>query len=336
MSLLLQYNVSLDAGLVPCKSSGPKFGLLPAMVSKLPIPEPSPGDRASRPRRSAALSLAAAGSLLLHAAVVGFAWLQLTPSDAIGGGGTTLEAISVEVIPAAALDARLAQPQVDASAAASQSIAETDGQLLDAAASPPPQETMPRAHALAAELPEPRQVEARTPADQETEPRDMEMLHEAVPDIASALLTLPTEPPWVPPEPIEKPRESPPETVQSSPPPSVPSAGGAAARGMNGQTGASAAATARPGALRRYAMAVSKALESAKAKSRPQGRRGRAIVRFVLTEDGELALAELTRASGDAAVDKAALDLLRKASFPEPPAGATRAELTYTVPVDFR
>lgn len=69
----------------------------------------------------------------------------------------------------------------------------------------------------------------------------------------------------------------------------------------------------------------------------PEGRwgSGRVVVGFRISRSGELLGASIARSSGNAAIDRAALDCVRRAGpFPAPPRGATPAELAQSM--DFR
>ena len=73
-------------------------------------------------------------------------------------------------------------------------------------------------------------------------------------------------------------------------------------------------------------------------------RHGRAIhatgvakIAFAIDREGHLVSARIAHGSGSAAVDAAALGLVRRAApFPTPPTGAGDKELTFVVPVSFK
>jgi TonB family protein len=61
------------------------------------------------------------------------------------------------------------------------------------------------------------------------------------------------------------------------------------------------------------------------------------IVNFVLDRVGHLLSARVVKGSGDAAFDEAALEMLRRSDpLPRPPSAIPDADLSVTVPVDFR
>ncbi len=71
----------------------------------------------------------------------------------------------------------------------------------------------------------------------------------------------------------------------------------------------------------------------------PQGRHGTATVRVQLTvsRDGRLQAVGLSASSGSQALDRAALDAVRRAGrFPAAPQGLTKASYTFRVPMTFR
>jgi protein TonB len=93
-------------------------------------------------------------------------------------------------------------------------------------------------------------------------------------------------------------------------------------------------AAASPGAVQEYARYVSQAL--AKTKPTGAGRSGTVKVRLEIAAGGKLAGAEITKSSGNRKLDEIALEAVRRARFPAPPAGMTAAQLTYDVPYHFR
>jgi protein TonB len=64
---------------------------------------------------------------------------------------------------------------------------------------------------------------------------------------------------------------------------------------------------------------------------------GRAVVTFGVASSGGLRFVRLARSSGDGRLDQAALAAVRRSSpFPPPPAGASSAQLTFTIGLSFR
>lgn len=65
------------------------------------------------------------------------------------------------------------------------------------------------------------------------------------------------------------------------------------------------------------------------------GNRGRAVVRFTISRSGRVTSVRLARRSGNAAIDRAALSMVRRASpFPPIPAGMN-GRMSFTVPVSY-
>jgi TonB family protein len=111
--------------------------------------------------------------------------------------------------------------------------------------------------------------------------------------------------------------------------------GGAAARGKAViQTKPRAPAAASAGSLQAYAKLVSQAL----ARTKPKGIGGQGIakVRFTIANSGRLSSVAIVSSSGDKKLDQKAIDAVRHAVFPTPPAGMTVSQLTYEIPYQFR
>jgi TonB family protein len=111
--------------------------------------------------------------------------------------------------------------------------------------------------------------------------------------------------------------------------------GGAAARGKAViQTKPRAPAAASAGSIQAYAKLVSQAL----ARTKPKGIGGQGIakVRFTIADSGRLSSVAIVSSSGDKKLDQRAMDAVRQAVFPSPPAGMTVSQLTYEIPYQFR
>jgi protein TonB len=235
-------------------------------------------------------------ALLAHAALFG-ALLHAPDQPMAGGGGQQIDAISVTIVSSKVLESReLEVPQPSAPAAAA-SVESNDGAPESAPA--PAAET----HDEKRQKEEPH--EEKKPAE------------EPVP-AAEAI--------------FEVPKEAQPQRKQES---AAPAAGGVAARGDAAtESKAAAPAAASAGALREYARYVSQALS----KSKPKGAGGLGTVRvkFTIAADGGIASLEIAKTSGSGRLDALALEAVRHAKFPQPPAGLTLAQLTYEVPYHFR
>ena len=111
--------------------------------------------------------------------------------------------------------------------------------------------------------------------------------------------------------------------------------GGAASRGKAiTQTKPRAATAASAGSIQQYAKSVSQAL--ARTKPKGIGAQGVAKIRFTISPSGRLGSVEIVGSSGDKKLDQRAIDAVRQAVFPPPPAGMTVSQLTYQIPYQFR
>ncbi|MDX2158973.1 MAG: TonB family protein [Hyphomicrobiaceae bacterium] len=279
------------------------------------------------PRPSSSARIIAAGviSLALHGALLG--WLvHRPPLDGIGAGVQDLEAVSIEVISAAALESLSARASTAAVGAAAP-VSEAVG--VDA---PSQAESI----AVAAGEPEPK-PEANPPP-----PPDIVAKPDQGPEAADALVVAETPSP-----PSKTSVERKPEAQEPVEKPPTPIAATASEAQMASVTGGAtshaaaaesveseAAAGASPGELARYALAVRLAL----GRTRPShvGRKGKVVVSFRLSPDGTIEIAEIHRTSGSPAADRAALAAMHAATFPLPPAGSTAAQRSYIVPFDFK
>ncbi len=96
--------------------------------------------------------------------------------------------------------------------------------------------------------------------------------------------------------------------------------------------GSSVAAT--PGQISRYALSIQQTLN--RHPPRHLGTRGRAVVKFGLTETGNVRFAEIDRSSGSKLIDDAVLAAIWKIAFPAPPGGMSERQRSYTAPIEFR
>lgn len=105
--------------------------------------------------------------------------------------------------------------------------------------------------------------------------------------------------------------------------------------GRPGAASASGRAGASPGAVSNYAALVRARIAQHKPASGPAP--GSAMVAFSLSRSGGLLAARVSRSSGNAALDQAALGAVRRAApFPPPPAGMSPAQLRFFIPFYFR
>ncbi len=305
-------------------------------------PPRSPSTRASDAATTFA-AMSAHGLVLL-------ALLSATPT-LLGSGGTSLDAISVSIVPATALESREAVPTVVPGAAAG-FVTPTEGDdVTRAEASPdkkpepkPPEPEreqapdMPSETAAAPPTPAPVVVpdEAPVAVDKTTEPAEDR--------VALA------EPPPRPPEEIKEPEvdrttepvDKKPEETAETPSPDARQAGGQTARGVAPELPpASAAASAAAGDVHAYGLAVQEALlavDQSEVRTRKIISRtsGTAVVRFAVRPDGVLESADIAFSSGRRELDDAAVALVRLTTFPRPPPGLSSAQRTYVAPIVFR
>ena len=131
---------------------------------------------------------------------------------------------------------------------------------------------------------------------------------------------------------LEEPRPKPPEKSKQH---EQSVTGGTAARGKAAtETKPRAPAAASAGSVREYAKFVSQAL--ARTKPKGIGARGVAKIRFTIAVSGRLSSVAIVSSSGDKKPDQKAIEAIRQAVFPPPPAGMTVAQLTYEIPYQFR
>ena len=89
-------------------------------------------------------------------------------------------------------------------------------------------------------------------------------------------------------------------------------------------------------AVSNYKGLVQRKLERAKKRVRVSGK-GKVTVRFTIAANGSVSGARVVSSSGKAAIDKGALDVIRKASpFPDIPPEAKRKSWSMTVPMTFK
>lgn len=310
----------------------------PAALPLAPAdPEAAPPAVPHQSLRHSAWTLAAFGA---HALVL--LALVSIPATEFGDGGDALEAISVSIIPASALDSR--QPITDPSASASPTnVAPSPGEESAASEAAPEKAAPPepKIEQPAIETPEPsKQLAAPAEAAPEAVKEEAPTVTSAPAPPEETKVAAVEPPPTPPPEktPEEKPREEPP--AESSP--AAAAAGGATSRGTEAdQPPRAAAAAASRGQVNAYGMAVQSALlavdqREAKARASASQAKGTVVVKLALDAKGALVSAEVVKSSGRPQLDDAALMLIRLASFPPPPPGLTAAERSYLAPIRFR
>ncbi len=112
-------------------------------------------------------------------------------------------------------------------------------------------------------------------------------------------------------------------------------AGGATSKANAGQASASGRVSASRGSVLRFAARV----RAKVARNKPIGRghHGTARISFSVTHSGELGFARLSQSSGNAHLDRAAIEAVRRAApFGLPPPGVSTEHLRFSIPFYFR
>jgi protein TonB len=260
------------------------------------------------------LTIAIVTSLSLHAAAAAAVLVSTVTLPEYGVLAEDNEAISVEITQTAVLEAVEATPLKDAASKAATAMqpgqarpAETEPETIKASEVAPDQldTTEDPLEVLRGAAAPAEQVQAKT--------------HEPAKKVRNE--TQRTERPGKQPK---KKRHAPPQM-----------AGGATARANAAKAATSGRVSASRGSIVSYAARV----RSQVARHKPPGRgpRGTARVSFGVSRSGGLAYARLTRSSGSAALDRAAVAAVRRAApFGAPPAGASAAQLRFSIPFYFR
>jgi len=112
-------------------------------------------------------------------------------------------------------------------------------------------------------------------------------------------------------------------------------AGGGTASGQEAQASQEeGGARTKAGELSRFAAEVHSAL--ARKRQRPPGAAGKVAVRFGLTSAGAVRFVTVSRTSGNAKLDRAAVERVRSVGFPTPPPGVPDGALDYVIELEFR
>ena len=309
---------------------------------KLTVPRAAPLPR----RRRTAFVAAAVLSVALHASSL-LAFLQWREEADFGAIVAPSEAISVEIVESKVLEATLRRQQAEPAPS------------IEATA---PQEGSVDASAAPSEKPveEPKQAEVEepsppTPAPDATDEKTRVI--QETPRTADAV-PQPVEGPGEQKEPEsaneaiqakskeeeqdaqrraheEEARRKEREREQEQQAKANSSAGGVTSRASAGHGAGAEHASASTGALLKYAAHVR--AQVARHKPAGWGLRGTAVVMFGITTTGALAYASLSQSSGKPGLDRAALAAVEGASpFPAPPAGATTAQLQFSIPFHFQ
>jgi periplasmic protein TonB len=295
--------------------------------------------------------LTGSGVLAVAAHALVFFALVATPPRQYGGGGVTLEAISVSIVSANALQSQ--QPSTESVArAAPDQLAKTEGDDT-ASSTAAPDKPAPAVHEPPREPPEPRPDDIEKAQAAPAAAPDAPAL-EPVPDVVTTTAETPK-----PPEPVAEPEkiamveppprptppdthEKPPEDEVADPSPDASAAGGAPSRGVAPDLPPSAAAAAASrGEIHAYGRAVQDALlavdqHEAKARFAAARAKGTVVVRLVISVDGALERAEIATSSGRRALDDIAIGLMRLIAFPRPPSSLAAADRVFLAPIEFK
>jgi protein TonB len=258
----------------------------------------------SSPRRAGAGMVSLSISLVLHGAAL--ACVLVAREQAVGGGGTELEVVSVELVDGSALEARPVAVSQLTTASISASVAPADGQ------------------------PMPEEVAAPVaPARSEPERAAPEPLDEIAPEVAPEQIAKPDERC----DEVTTPDR---ETSVATPKPAHADAGGASATAETStqQPPQPARAKANRGSVAAYARVV--ATELGRTKPKGTGAAGITRVAFTIGADGRIEEARIIQTSGVERLDGLALSAVRSARFPSPPEDFSHSERTFEVPYRFR
>jgi protein TonB len=280
-----------------------------------------------------AFKVAAVLSLLLHAGwLLAFLGWRASETGAIEQPSA---AISVEIVESRTLDALQPKPAAEP-APAPEVTAPTEGkeEASEAAAARPEPPPEPEPEPEAVEPPPPLDVpEAAENASRLAEEDAHEKSETPPPPVEGPAEVVPLPPPKAEKAEVDTARHRPPQRQEEKARERAPK-GGATSKARAGKGKGGERASASSGSILNYAAHV----RARVAANRPSGggHRGTAVVSFGLTASGGLAFASVARSSGDAALDQLALSAVRGAApFPTPPAGATTAQLRFSIPFHF-
>ena len=254
----------------------------------------------------------------------------IRPPEPFGAGGTSLDAISIEValVPATALESRPAASVPAAGAPASLDM--DDG-------TPAPQPATP-----AAAPPQPKVAAAPDVplivAKPDPTPPDPEAL---------VLPVAETKPPPTPdpvqsepkPDVVKAPETPQPPAIKATaalPAPAAPRGGAAAQTVITPVPPRPGAAAASAGAAQAYARRVAEVLSRNRPSATSGNGSGTVRLSFAISEDGGIDDLQVRQSSGQPRIDSLAVAAVRRAKFPAPPPGMSRTERTYEIPYHFR
>jgi periplasmic protein TonB len=300
------------------------------VAGALELPRMTPAQR----RRRVAFKVAAVLSLALHAGSL-YAFLAWHGSADTGALDRPSDAISVEIVQSLTVEAREPRqasepaPSVAATAPTEGSTEASDAQPVEPErkVEPEPRIVVPQPPLVVPDAQEQvmRAVKRETPTRTEAPPVPEQGPTEAVPPPPNSGSSEDDAPAKRQPQ-KQKVRE---HAAQSTP------KGGQISKSSDGKGRGGERVSASSGAMLSYAAEV----RARVAGNKPSGGglRGTAVVAFGLPPSGGLAFASLARSSGDVQLDQLAVAAVRgSAPFPPPPAGATSAQLRFSIPFHFQ
>jgi len=284
-------------------------------------------------QRRKVLKAAIVLSVLLHAGSL-YALLHRPDAGEVGAIEALSDAITVELVQTTTLETALPKlkpepaPAVESSAPTEGRTEASDAKTAKAEKmlEPEPREVIVpepplRFEELSKDLTPPIRMSA--PADAAVPPVEKETLTKVVPEPAQERAQ------------EERQREPPPRRkIQKRTAERAPK-GGVTSKAQAGRGAGGQRASASTGSILSYAAHV----RARVATNKPSGGglRGTATVHFGLTTSGGLAFAAVSRTSGVAMLDQLAVSAVRQsAPFPPPPAGATTAQLRFSIPFYFQ
>lgn len=363
--------MTLGSDIAVCDPPAPTGAEVPAVAFSWPATQTPPAvflPTSGEPVAAPALSIVPAGVTIATAATgrlrtISTAIASVALHGVLIAGFLTYATPSPPLSEAPAIEIEMVEPDAEpppAAAAAPQEIA-TEAPPVEI--DPPPLEEMPLPPELLppepvaedpqpVELPPPPEPEATLP-DELQPPRVAETVEPAPviiepPPLAELPLPAELRPP--PPDQVAeaRPRPAPPREVRRPPPPRrqemardaprrpptprpvTPPSAASAGRGV---TSRPSARTSSPPPT--YLARVMTQLHRAKPSG--SGQQGRAVVRFAIQRSGAAGGVSLASSSGNAAIDQAALSMVRRAApFPPLPAEYGPATMALTVPIAFR
>lgn len=363
--------MTLDTDIAVLDRPAPSGAEVPAVAFNWPATQTPPSvilPASGEPVAAPALSVVPAGVTIATAATgrlrtIATAIASVALHGVLIAGFLTYATPSPPLSEAPAIEIEMVEPEAEPPPAAAAAPQEVAAETPPVEIEPPPLEDMPLPPELIppepvaeepqpVELPPPPEPEATLP-DELRPPRLAEVV-EPTPVVIEppplAELPLPAELRPPPPrrvaearprpEPRREARRPPPPRRQEMareaprrPPPPRPLTAPSAASAGRGVTSQQSARTSSPPPT--YLARVMAQLH--RAKPAGSGQQGRAVIRFAIQRSGAAGGVSLASSSGNAAIDQAALSMVRRAApFPPLPPEYGPATMALTVPIAFR